>query len=330
MIAVTRRLGAFALAAVAGMALSASAVSTSAQAQTIEFVAGQLGGGWYVMSTGMAKMMQDKNPGLQVKVVPGGGTANPTKVEQGQSQLGMGLDIFAKAAHDGTGIYTGKPHKKLRMIGQSFSDNYLHFLRASGAPETLDSIMKKKDIKIGVTKAGSSDEMTYRFVMEHYGQSYDKLRGNGWKIVQGDYNDLSSAFKDKQVDYMFIVLGIPGAAVIDMTKGRKAELMPWPTELASTLAKKYGYSQGAFPKTTYPDAQTAEVPTIIMATTLMTSADVPDDLIYKVTKTLCESTADLPKIHASMDVYNCKTAAKTLPVPLHPGAAKYYKEKGFM
>jgi TRAP transporter TAXI family solute receptor len=282
------------------------------------------------MSTGMAKMMQDKNPGLTVKVVPGGGTANPTKVERGESQLGMGLDIFAKAAHDGTGIYEGKPHKKLRMVGQSFSDNYLHFLRAAGAPEKLDTIMKQKNIRIGVTKAGSSDEMTYRFVMEHYGQSYDKLRANGWKIVQGDYNDLSSAFKDKQVDYMFIVLGIPGAAVIDMAKGRKAELMAWPTELASALSKKYGYSQGAFPKTTYPDAQTADVPTIIMATTLMTSADVPDDTIYKVTKTLCEGQADLPKIHASMDAFNCKTAVKTRPIPVHPGAAKYYKEKGMM
>lgn len=325
MSAVRRGLGALALAAAASVAMA-----TGANAQNIEFVAGQLGGGWYVMSTGMAKIMQDKNQGLQVKVVPGGGTANPTKVEQGQSQLGMGLDIFAKAAHDGTGIYEGKPHKKLRMVGQSFSDNYLHFLRAAGAPETLDTIMKKKDIKIGVTKAGSSDEMTYRYVMEHYGQSYDKLRGSGWKIVQGDYNELSSAFKDKQVDYMFIVLGIPGAAVIDMSKGRKAELMPWPTELASALAKKYGYSQGTFPKTTYPDAQTADVPTIIMATTLMTSADVPEDTIYKVTKTLCENTAELPKIHASMEVFNCKTAVKTQPIPVHPGAAKYYKEKGFM
>lgn len=312
------------------MTAAAIAVAAPAQAQTIEFVAGQLGGGWYVMATGMAKLMQDKNAGLQVKVVPGGGTANPTKVEQGQSQLGMGLDIFSKAAHDGTGIYEGKPHKKLRMVGQSFSDNYLHFIRAAGTTEKLDTIMKQKNIKIGVTKAGSSDEMSYRFVMDHYGQSYDKLRGNGWKIVQGDYNDLASAFKDGQVDYIFIVLGIPGAAVIDISKGRKAELLGWPDELAGAMATKYGYSRGAFPRTTYPDAQAGDVPTIIMATTLMTSADVSDDVVYKVTKTLCENTADLPKIHASMDVFDCKTAVKTQPVPVHPGAAKYYKEKGLM
>lgn len=82
---------------------AAMGIAGPASAQTIEFVAGQLGGGWYTMSSGMAKMMQDKNPGLTIKVVPGGGTANPSKIQQGQSQLGMGLDIFSKMAREGTG-----------------------------------------------------------------------------------------------------------------------------------------------------------------------------------------------------------------------------------
>lgn len=308
----------------------ALAWSTAASAQTIEWVAGQLGGGWYTMASGMAKLLQDKNSGLQVKVVPGGGTANPTKVQKGDSQLAMGLDIFAKAARDGTGIYQGNAHSKVMMIGQSFSDNYLHVIRAEGAPLGFEDIFRAKDVKIGVTKAGSSDEMSYRFVMEHYGTGYEQMRKNGAKIVQGDYNELASAFKDKQVDYIFIVLGIPGAAVIDMAQGRGGELLAWPQPLREKMAKTYGYSLNDFPATTYPKYQKGPVPTIVMATTLMVSSDLDPEIAYKVTKTLCENTAELPKIHASMDVYDCKTAAKVLPVPLHPGAAKYYKEKGLM
>ena len=300
-----------------------------ASAQTIEFVAGQLGGGWYTMSSGMAKLMQDKNPGLTIKVVPGGGTANPSKIQQGQSQLGMGLDIFSKMAREGTGIYNGRKHDKLVMIGQSFSDNYVHFLKAQNAPYSFEDVFKQKNVKIGVTKAGSSDEMTYRFVMEEYGQSYDKLRANGWKIVQGDYNELASSYKDGQVDYVFLVLGIPGAAVIDMGTGRKGELMGWPKPLADTLMAKYGYSPATFPKATYPAFQDADVSAILMATTLMASSDLSDDVAYKVAKTLCENTAELPKIHASMNVYKCETAIKVQPVPVHAGAMKYYKEKGF-
>ncbi|BBK31725.1 hypothetical protein EDC65_0529 [Stella humosa] len=308
---------------------AAMGIAGPASAQTIEFVAGQLGGGWYTMSSGMAKMMQDKNPGLTIKVVPGGGTANPSKIQQGQSQLGMGLDIFSKMAREGTGVYAGRKHDKVVMIGQSFSDNYVHFIKAQNAPYTFEDVFKQKNVKIGVTKAGSSDEMTYRFVMEEYGQSYDKLRANGWKIVQGDYNELASSYKDGQVDYVFLVLGIPGAAVIDMGTGRKGELMTWPKTLSDTLVSKYGYSPATFPKATYPSFQNADVSAILMATTLMASSDLSDDIAYKVAKTLCENTAELPKIHASMDVYKCETAVKIQPVPVHPGAMKYYKEKGF-
>lgn len=320
----TIRLTGLAIAAAAAMGMS-----SGASAQTIEFVAGQLGGGWYVMSTGMAKLIQDKNPGLNVRVVPGGGTANPSKIEQGQSQLGMGLDIFAKAALDGTGPYQGKAHKKVMMIGQSFSDNYLHMIRADGAKLDFADVFKAKDVKIGVTKAGSSDEMSFRYAMEYYGTSYDKMRANGAKIVQGDYNELASAYKDRHVDYIFIVLGIPGAAVIDMAQGRKGELVAWPQDIRTGMSQKYGYSIGEFPATTYPAFQKGPSPTIIMATTLMVSSDVSDDVVYKITKTLCENTAELPKIHASMSVFNCATAIKTKPVPVHPGALKYYKEKGF-
>ena len=272
------------LAALATATILSVALSVGAQAQTIEFVAGQLGGGWYTMATGMAKLLQDKNAGLQLRVVPGGGTANPTKIQQGQSQIGMGLDIFAKAARDGTEIYAGNPHTKLMMLGQSFSDNYLHVMRAEGATLGFEDIFKAKNVKIGVTKAGSSDEMSYRFAMEYFGTSYDKMRANGARIVQGDYNELASAWKDKHVDYMFIVLGIPGAAVIDMGQGRKGELLAWPESLAAAMSKKYGYSRGAFPATTYPAFQTGPVATIIMATTLMISSDVSDDIAYKITK----------------------------------------------
>jgi TRAP transporter TAXI family solute receptor len=315
--------------ALAAAVAFASGVANGASAQTIEFVAGQLGGGWYTMATGMAKLMQDRNPGLQVRVVPGGGTANPTKIQQGQSQMGMGLDIFAKAARDGTVIYQGNPHSKLMMIGQSFSDNYLHVMRAEGATLGFEEIFKTKNVKIGVTKAGSSDEMSFRFAMEHYGTSYDKLRANGVRIVQGDYNELASAWKDKHVDYMFIVLGIPGAAVQDMGQGRKGELLAWPESIAAPVAQKYGYTRGAFPATTYPAFQKGPVPTLIMATTLMISSDVSEDVAYKITKTLCEGEADLPKIHASMADFKCASAIKTRPVPVHPGAMKYYKERGF-
>jgi len=316
----------------AGIGALALGMSGMASAETLEFTAGQMGGGWYTMSSGLAKIIMEENKGINIKVVPGGGTANPSKIQKGQSQLGMGLDIFTFAARNGKGIYKGKPHDKLNMIGMSFSDNYMHFLRAKGAPLDFDSMFSKgKNLGIAVTKAGSSDEMTFRYVMKEYGADYNSLRKDrGFKINHGNYAEMSSQFKDRQVDYVFLTLGIPGAAVIDMTLARDAELMPWPEKIAQNLHEKYGYKIGSFPDGTYPKAQTGNPRTVIMATTLMVSTDVKEDSIYKITKSICNNQAKLPSIHQSMKVFDCKAAFKSPPAPIHPGAIRFYKEKGYM
>ncbi len=66
--------------------------------QTFEFVAGSLGGGWYTMAAGVAALVKDDNPEIQIRVVPGGGLANPTRVNNNQSQMGWGIDAFTAAA----------------------------------------------------------------------------------------------------------------------------------------------------------------------------------------------------------------------------------------
>jgi TRAP transporter TAXI family solute receptor len=314
-----------------GAGLLALALSSAASATEVQFTSGQLGGGWYVMSSGMAKMIMDEYPDLTIKVVPGGGTANPSILQQGKTDFGMGLDIFTFAAHKGRDLYEGKPHEKLMMVGQSFSDNFLHFIRAKGAPLGIEELFTKgKDVKIAVTQSGSSDEITFRYLMSYFKTSYDDLRKNrGFKINLGNYTEMASQFKDGQVDYVFMFQGIPGAAVTEMLQGRQAELLPWPKKILDDLSKQYGYSAGVFPANTYP-GQVGEPTTLIMATTLMTAAHVPEDVVYKFTKAICKNESKLASVHQGLAVFKCATAFQAQPAPIHPGAARAYKELGLM
>lgn len=321
------------LKTIAAAAVSATLMfAGSASAQTMEWTAGQIGGGWYSQAAGMAKLIQEKNPGIRLKVVPGGGTANPLKVARNVSQFGMGLDIFLQAAYEGKFLYD-EPHDNLRLLGGSFSDIYLHMIAADNAPyQDMDKLFREgKDVEISVTKAGSSDEQTFRYLMEYYGTDYDTLRDErGWKINHLDYAASASQFADGQVDYAFHALGLPGASVVEMTQARDASLMEWPQDLVDKLHETYGYAVADIPEGTYENAQDGAVTTIKMGTPIMVNSETPEDVVYKATKTLCENQDQLVSIHASMSVFDCKTAGDTTPAPLHPGAKRYYEEQGYL
>ncbi len=306
-------------------------LSANAYAQTIEWTAGQIGGGWYTVAAGITDILNKSGAGLTVKVVPGGGAANPTKVENGISQIGNSIDVFAKMAAEGTRIYEGKPkHEKLRMIGQSLGDTPFHFVRGEG--ETLDfttMVKEGKDIRIGLIEAGGTDVLILEWMINDLGESFESLKARGWTIVRGDYSVLAEAFKDGRIDYVIFAAGEPSSAIQDMMTSRRGELVPF-SHAEIAMAATYGLSGGSLAAGTYPAYQNDSIKTFKMATTLITSSDVSEDVVYRITKVICENQERLPNIQASLRVYDCKTAAQVRPVPLHPGALKYYREQSYL
>jgi len=311
-------------------ALFAAISATSyAHAETLEFTAGGVGGGWYNMASGLSALVQEKESGLSLKTVPGGGVSNPSKINKGVSQLGFIQSIFGVAAKKGSGPFKGKPHTEIRMVLHGLADNYLHLVKAKDDKAGFSDIFTSGSRKIGVAKAGSTDEYSFRFVMEHYGTSYDKLRSAG-KVVNAGYLDLASAFKDGQIDYIFVLLGLPGSMVVDASQGRDTALVPFGSKLRDDLSATWGYAKKAIPAGTYAANKDADVPVLVTSTSLYASSKVSDDTIYKIVKAICENTDRLGTIAASMENFSCRNAAGDGAVPLHPGAAKYLKEKGYI
>jgi len=303
---------------------------TTTYAQTIEWTSGQLGGGWYTMTAGLAKYIEEANPDIRIKVVPGGGTANPTKVDRNKSQFGLGLDCLAFLAKEGKDIYKGKPHKNLMMIGGSLSDTLFHFVKADGAKYSFEQLFKEgKDVRIGVTKAGSSDQKIFSWIMDYYGTSYEDMKKRGIKINHSNYSELSSQYKDKIIDYVFVNLGLPGAAVIDMLISRKGDVFPLPETMMKDFFKSYGYNSGIIKAGLYKN-QNNDVFTGNMGTIIMVNKSVSEDVVYRITKAICENEAKLSDIHGSMASYKCPTAIKNATIPVHPGALKFYKEMGYI
>ena len=300
--------------------------------ESLEWTTGQVGGGWYTMAAGFTKFVHEDHPNLSLKIVPGGGTINASKIQMGRSQLGWGLDALTAQAALGTGFYQGKPHSDLMMIGMSFSDIYTHFIRAEDAKYTSieDIFVNGQGVKIGVIKAGSSDEKIFHWLMKLYGTSYDDLRQQrDFKINHGNVSELSAQFKDGQVDYVFVNQGLPAASIIDMGQARALRLISFPTELLKTLKQQYGLNSGVIPVDTYQSG-VRDILTVQMGTALLVHQSVSAQTVYEITRSLCENQARLGSVHGSAKVFDCASSFAKKPAPIHPGAIRYFKEKGFM
>jgi len=324
------------------MALIAAFASGAPAQQSMTWTAGAVGGGWYAISGGMAELLREK-AGLNIKVIPGGGTQNPLLVEKGDAELGMGLPPLLGAALRGEDPYPGQKNPSLRALAGNMSLNTFHFYVAADsayAKMSMEEIVKgKKPIRLAISKPGSSDVWVFEKVMVHYGlcsgakieDCYKAWEAAGAKFFRGSYSEQAGAFKDRNVDGTFTFLALPGASITEASVGRNLKLLACSKPLIDHLSK-FGMGAGTIPPGTYPKAANANEPvaTATMGTTITVNAKMPSDTAYLITKTLNDNVDRVRKIHGSLADYDPSKGHLYLGVALHPGAEKYYKEKGWL
>jgi len=303
-----------------------------AQAQTLTWTAGGVGGGWYAIAGGISNIINEKSGGITVKVIPGGGTVNPSLVNKGDCELGWGLPFMNAAAWNGEDPYKDK-HSNLRAIAGGMSMNYFHFYVGAEVPhKTMDEVFKqKKAIRIGISPAGTSEEWVFRKVLAHYNTDYKNLEAAGFKFFRGSYAEQASQFKDRNIDAVFTFLALPAAAVTEATIGRSLRIVNFSPGVLESLAK-YGIGPGRIPAGTYQKAANTneDVTTAIAGSVILANKNLPDDVAYRIAKVIHENLDEFRKIHGSLVPYELINAVTGTGVPLHPGAGKYYREKGVL
>jgi TRAP transporter TAXI family solute receptor len=311
-------------------------------AETLTWTAGPVGGGWYDISTGLAKLLRDKAD-LDVKVIPGGGAQNPVRVNRGDAKIGMGLPPLLTAAVRGEDPYRGKTMENLRGLAGNMSETVFHFYVAADSPfarMTLDEIFRgRKPIRLAIPKPGTSDVWILDKIMEFYGlcapgktrECYGSWEAAGATFSRSSYAEQAQALKYRRVDGGLVMLATPATAVTEATKDRGLMLLACPQPLLDHLAT-FGLGQGAIPAGTYPKAVNGgeTVASATMGTAIIVSAALADDVAYTITKTINDNVDRVRKLHASLANYDPSQGWLHLGVALHPGAERYYREKGWL
>jgi len=310
--------------------------------QPLRWTSGVVGGGWYAISTGLAALLREK-AALDVKVLPGGGAQNPVLVGKGYVEIGLGLPPLLGAAARGDDPYRGRRLETLRGLAGNLSLNVFHIYVASDSPfakMTLEEIFRgRKPIRLAIPRPGTSDVWLLENMMEFFGlcepgkivECYRSWETAGAKFVRGSYVELADAFKERRVDGALAVLAAPADVVTSGSQHRPLTLLSCPQPLLEHLAS-FGLSAGVIPAGTYPKASNAneDVPTATMGTTIIVSAAMADDLAYAITSTINDNIDRLRRLHASLDDYDPSRGWLHLGVALHPGAERYYREKGWL
>lgn len=189
----------------------------------------------------------------------------------------------------------------------------------------INTIADLKGKKVGVGAPGSGTEANFRQLLDAYGMDNKSISPQFLS-----FSESADQFKDKHIDAFIVTAGIPNSAIMDIAAQHSIRIINIPDDALAKLTQKYPFlAPVTIPPNTYK-GQAEAVKTVAVMATLIVNSQVKEDVVYNITKSLFENQADLGKAHAKGKELKLETATKGMSIPLHPGAAKYFKEKGIV
>jgi len=308
----------------AAIAAFCTGLATTALAQNISIGTGGTGGVYYPMGGGIAAALSKYVPGMQATAeVTGGSVDNLRLIGTGKPYIGLSMVDAAQDAYKGEQKFAGNkvPLRTLMIL----YPNRMHVVTVEGTGVTKITDLKGKRVSTG--SPGSATEVMAFRIIEAAGLDKDKDMTRERLGVAESVN----AIKDRKIDAFFWVGGLPTAAVTDLaaTPGTKIKMIDH-ADLVPAMNKKWGnlYVEDAIPKATYSGMDADNKQATVM-NVLVAHESMDEKTAYNIVKTIFERRDDLIAVHkeaANFKLENQKAAAS--PVPFHPGALKYFAEKG--
>ncbi|HET7732083.1 MAG TPA: TAXI family TRAP transporter solute-binding subunit [Usitatibacter sp.] len=299
----------------------AVALALPAAAQQVTLMTGPQGGSWVPLGGALKNMWEKAVPGLQIQATPGAGIANVRGVDEGKAQLG-----FANSSTTVDGIAGRKPYPKpVTKVCQVANLYPQYFQVAALADSGINSYADLKGKSLVTQPKGNTAEVLTETILKLNGLSYQAL---GKANFQGSYTDAVAMMKDGHAHVMTLGTTAPASAVMDLASARDMKLVPVDDKTMNALKKENaGYNKLVIKAGTYPK-QDKDVPVIGYSTHIVAACDLPEDMVYKMTKAMAQNVDTMAAVVKPIAGLTPKDMAVDIGVPFHKGAAKFYKEVG--
>jgi TRAP transporter TAXI family solute receptor len=300
-------------------ALGVGAIPANAQ-EFINVLTGGTSGVYYPLGVALSEIYGKNINGVRTQVqVTKASVENLNLLQQGKGEIAFALGDSVKAAAEGdTSAGFSKKLDKLRAIAAIYP-NYVQVVASQESGIKSFADLKGKSLSVGAPKSGT--ELNARAIFGALGMSYDDL-GKTEYLPFGESVEL---IKNRQLDATLQSAGLGVASIKDLATSVPITVVEVPADVIAKVGVPY--QAATIPAGTYT-GQDTPVSTAAVQNFLVTRADANDDLVYEMTKAMFENLPEMAAAHAAARSIKVEDAAKGSPVPLHPGAVRYYKEKG--
>jgi uncharacterized protein len=294
--------------------------------QYIRMVSGPSGGSWYPLGAKIMQTMQFEINGVSTSNTSGGGISNVMSVNSGDAEIGFTYAHTVANGYNGKGKFK-KPHKNVRYFATLYPAAFQVAVRADSNIQSFED-MKSANISPGKPKwTGTAFNET---ILKDYGYGFDTIKSNGGVVHMVSYKESVALMKYGQTDVFMAATSVPQASFIELENSPGIRFIGLPKDRIDRIVKNNpGYVYGKIPASAYKSLD-KDITTLGIVTSAIVHKDLPNDLVYKMTKVFWDNHPKFVKVKSVWKKVLLKQAVNGAAIPIHPGAAKYYKEQGLI
>ncbi len=314
------RSGGIAAGAVA-LALGVGAVPATAQ-QFINVLTGGTSGVYYPLGVALSEIYGAQIEGARTQVqATRASVENLNLLQEGRGEIAFSLgDSVVEGVAGNTEAGFPAPLDKLRGIAAIYP-NYIQVVANSESGIRTLEDLRGRSLSVGAPASGT--ELNARAIFEAAGMSYDDLG----RVEYLPFAESVELIKNRQLDATLQSAGLGVASIRDLGMALPINVVAVPAESVEAIGAPF--LPGIIPAGTY-DGQTEDVSTATVGNFLVTHADVPEETAYQMTKLLFENLPQLAAAHSAANAIDPARALDGMPIDLHPGAERYYREAGLL
>lgn len=281
------------------------------------------GGAWQIIGSAMLEDVKKANPNITGSNVPSTPTATLMGIKQGKFNIGYSLTDSTAEAWEGEGYFkpTG-PIRSIRNLMALYPQATHLVVRADSDIKKIEDFRGKR---VSPAARGLSNDLEAQRLLKLYGMSYNDV-----KVQFLSFEDSAVQFIDGHLDVLlFLTVPFPFAPVINVNSHRQVRLMSIPDDKVAQLTKLRGVEAYTLPTGMYKGID-YPVKGIAVRAHLVVGDNMPDELAYAIVKAIAENFPRYPSVLKSMEYARLEDMARDVGIPMHPGAQKYYKERGLL